>query len=208
MLRKLIIIFAITAIFCFSSFSQIEVGIRGGINLNLPEIYKFSQPGYDYELIFQNTLKPGFHFGLVSQVRLFGILVQPEILFTSVNSDLEYEDITNGDIHLVKQEFNRLDMPVLALLRIKAFKLEFGPVGSILLKDKSILFDEIGYELKYNTVSLGYQAGLGFEISKFMFDVKYEGSLSKFGHGIEIGEDIFGYNPRSSQFIVSMGIFF
>jgi len=208
MLRKLIIILIITAVYCSSAISQIETGIRAGLNLNLPRPFKFSQPGYNYELAIQNTLRPGFHFGLVSRFKMFGILIQPEILFTSVNNDLEYEDITSGEIHLVKQEFNRLDMPVLALLRVKAFKLELGPVGSILLKDKSVLFDEIGYEQKYNIASLGYQAGLGFDISKFTFDIKYEGNLSKFGHGIEIGEDTFNYNPRSNQFIASMGVFF
>ena len=198
----------IAVAYCSSAISQMKIGIRGGVNLNLPKSYEFSQPGYNYELTIQNTLRTGFHFGLVSQVKLFDILIQPEILITSVNNNLEYEDITSGEIHLVKQGFNRLDIPVLALLRIKAFKLELGPVGSILLKDKSVLFDEIGYEQKYKMALLGYQAGLGFEIFKLTFDVRYEGSLSRFGYEIEIGEDTFNYNSRSSQFIVSMGAFF
>lgn len=206
--RKLILIFIIAAAWCSSAISQKEIGIRGGINFNLPMAFKFSQPGYNYELTIRNTLRTGFHFGLVSQIKVLGILMQPEILFTSVNNNLEYEEITTGEIHIIKQEFSRLDMPVLALLKVKAFKLELGPVGSILLKDKSILFDETGYEQKYKKASLGYQAGLGFEVSKLIFDVKYEGSLSKFGNGLEIGEDIFNYNPRSNQFIISMGVFF
>ena len=206
--RKLALICAVITLFSTSAFSQAKIGIRGGLNFNLPRDYTFSQSGYNYELTIQNTLRTGFHFGLVSQVKLLGVLIRPEILFTSVNNNIQYKETMTGENHLVNQEFNRLDIPVMALLRIKSFRLGFGPVGSILLKEKSIIFDEIGYEQKYNIASLGCQGGLGIEIGKMIFDVKYEGSLSRFGNGIEIGDNTFGYNPRSSQFIISMGIFF
>ena len=206
--RKLALICAVITMFSMSAFSQAKIGIRGGLNFNLPRDYTFSQSGYNYELTIQNTLRTGFHFGLVSQVKLYGVLIRPEILFTSVNNNIQYKETMTGENHMVNQEFNRLDIPVMALLRIKSFRLGFGPVGSILLKEKSIIFDEIGYEQKYNIASLGYQCGLGIEIRKLIFDVKYEGSLSRFGNGIEIGDNTFGYNPRSSQFIISMGIFF
>jgi hypothetical protein len=208
MQRKLVLIYTVITIFCASAFSQAKIGIRGGVNLNLPRNYTFSQSGYNYELAIQNTLRTGFHFGLVSEVELLGVLIQPEILFTSVNNNIQYRETTTGDIHMVNQEFNRLDMPVMALLRIKCFRLGIGPVGSILLKEKSIIFDEIGYDQKYNIASLGYQGGVGFEVAKLIFDFKYEGSLSRLGDKIEIGDNTFGYNPRSSQFIVSIGVFF
>jgi hypothetical protein len=206
--RKLALICVVITLISVSAFSQAKIGIRGGLNFNLPRDYTFSQSGYNYELTIQNTLRTGFHFGLVSQVKLLGVLIRPEILFTSVNNNIQYKETMTGENHLVNQEFNRLDIPVMALLRIKSLRLGFGPVGSVLLKEKSIIFDEIGYEQKYNIASLGYQSGLGIEIGKMIFDVKYEGSLSRFGNGLEIGDNTFGYNPRSSQFIVSMGIFF
>jgi hypothetical protein len=208
MLRKPAFFVIIIIIYCTSAISQIEFGIRGGANFNWPKTYNFSQPGYEYKLTIQNTISPGFHFGLISQVRIFDILIQPEILITSINNNIEYEDITNGEIKLIKQEFNKLDMPVLTLVKLKAFKIELGPVGSILLKDKSALFDEIGYEQKYKTATLGYQAGIGLEISKLTFDIKYEGNLSKFGYGIEIGDETFNFDSRFHQFIISAGVFF
>lgn len=208
MIKKLALLQIITVIYCTSAISQIYFGIRGGVNFNWPKTYNFSQPGYEYKLALQNTLRTGFHFGLVSQIKLFKILIQPELLFTSINNNIEYEEITDGEIHVINQEFNRLDMPVLALIKIKSFKIEIGPVGSVLLKDKSDLYDEIGYRQKFKKATFGYQAGIGMDISKLTFDLKYEGSLSKFGDGIEIGDNTFNFDSRANQLIVSMGVFF
>ena len=208
MLRKLALVNIIIVVYCISAISQIDFGIRGGINFTWPKAYNFSQPGYEYELNLQNNLSTGFHFGLISQIKLFKILLQPEILFTNINNSVEYQEIADGDIHSIHQEFNRLDMPVLAIIKIKAFKIELGPVSSLLLKDKSDLFDEIGYKQKYNNITLGYQAGIGLEISKLTFDLKYEGTLSKFGDVIEIGDNTFNFNTKSNQVILSMGVFF
>lgn len=208
MLRKLVLLYIMAVIFCSSAISQIDFGFRGGVNFYWPRAYNFSQPGYEYELNLQNNLSTGFHFGLISRIKLFKILLQPEILFTNINNTVEYQEIVDGEIHSIHQEFNRLDLPVMALIKIKAFKIEFGPVASLLLKDKSELFDEIGYRQKYNNVTFGYQAGIGFEISKLTFDLKYEGNLSKFGYGIEIGDDTFSFNTKSNQLILSIGVFF
>jgi hypothetical protein len=208
MLKKLAIFYIIIAMFCTSAISQIDFGIRGGINFNWPGTSIFSQSGYPYKLTLQNNLSTGFHFGLISRIKLFKIMIQPEILFTSNNNTIEYEEMTDGEIHLISQEFNKLDIPVPVLIKIKAFKIEFGPVASVLLKDKSDLFDEIGYRQKYNNITVGYQAGIGLDISKLTFDLKYEGNLSKFGYGIEIEDDTFNFNTKSNQLILSMGIFF
>jgi hypothetical protein len=208
MLRKLALFNIIAVVFCISAVSQIDFGIRGGINFNWSKAYNFSQPGYEYKLKIQNTLSTGFHFGVISRIKLFKILIQPEILFTSLNNTIEYEEITDGEIQIINQEFDRLDLPVLALIKLKAFKIEIGPVASFLLKDKSDLYDEIGYKQKYNNITLGYQAGIGLDISKLTFDLKYEGNLSKFGNGLEIGGNTFNFNTKSNQLILSMGVFF
>ncbi len=208
MLKKLAILYIIAVMSGTSAISQIDFGIRGGINFNWPGVSDFTQPGYPYKLTLQNSISTGFHFGLISRIKLFKIMIQPEILFTSNNNTIEYQEMTDGEIHLTSQEFNKLDMPVLALIKIKAFKIEFGPVASVLLKDKSDLFEEIGYRQKYNNITAGYQAGIGLDISKFSFDLKYEGILSKFGYGIEIGDDTFNFDTGSNQLILSMGIFF
>jgi hypothetical protein len=208
MLKKLGLLYITASIYCLSAVSQIDFGFRGGVNFYRPKAYNFSQPGYEYELNLQNNLSTGFHFGLISRIKVFKILLQPEILFTNINNTIEYEELVDGEIHSINQEFNRLDLPVMTLIKIKALKIEFGPVASLLLKDKSDLFDEIGYRQKYNNITFGYQAGLGFEISKLTFDLKYEGNLSKFGYGIEIGDDTFNFNTKSNQLILSVGVFF
>lgn len=208
MLKKLALLYIMAVMFCAAAVSQIDFGIRGGVNFYWPKAYNFSQPGYEYKLSLQNNLSTGFHFGLISRIKLFKILIQPEILFTNINNTIEYEEVFDGEVHSINQEFNRLDMPVMALVKIKSFKIEFGPVASLLLKDKSDLFDEIGYRQKYNNITFGYQAGIGLEVTKLTFDLKYEGNLSKFGYGIEIGDDTFNFNTKSNQLVFSIGVFF
>ncbi len=207
-MKKLTEILIIGILFCGTVFPQVDVGIKGGLNLNQVKADDFAQAGYNYNLKTLNTINAGFHFGLFSQFKVYGVLIQPEILFTSVQNDLEYKDLEYNEVKKIRQEFNYLDIPVLAMLKYKFIKLELGPVSSILLDENSFLFDEIGYKQKFNIFSLGYQAGLGFDNSKITFDIRYEGHLTNTGDLIEIGDEKFEYNSTLQQLIFSFGVFF
>ena len=208
MLKKLTGIAIIGMLFCAPLFSRVNIGIKGGLNINQAKADNFTEAGYNYNLRTLNNLNTGFHFGLFSQFKVYGILIQPEVLFTSVRNDLEYKDLEHEEVKKIRQDFNYLDVPVLALLKYKSVKLELGPVGSILLDEESFLFDETGYRQKFNIFSLGYQAGLGFDNSKIAFDVRYEGRLTSTGDLIEIGNEKFKYDSTLHQLIFSFGVFF
>ena len=208
MKKKFIALIIITLMYCAVVFSQIDIGIKGGVNINWNKTDDFSNPDNNYKLSTLSDLNNGFHFGLFSQFKLFDVLLQPEVLFTSVQDEFKYEDLNNSEVKKVRQEFNKLDIPVLILLKYKVLKAEFGPVGSILLEEKSFLFDEIDYIQKSRILSLGYQAGVGLDISKLAFDIRYEGNLTRFGDLIEIGGEKFDFNPRSRQLVVGFGVFF
>lgn len=208
-MRKRYIVLVIIALINYSAiFSQVEIGIKGGLIANWNKADDFINPGYNYKLSNISDLNLGFNFGLFSQFKLFDVLIQPEVLFTSVQNDIEYEDLRYNEIKKIRQEFNKLDIPVLGLLKYKILKLELGPVGSILLEEKSFLFDEIDYKQKFRLLSLGYQAGIGLDISKIAFDIRYEGCLTRFGDLIEISGERFDYNSHPQQLVISFGVFF
>ncbi len=207
-MKKLILFMIPGLILCGFVSAQIDVGIMGGLNINRAKADVFIKPEYNYKLTTLSNLNTGFHFGLFSQIKVFDVLIQPELIFTSLQNELEYEDLTSNKVKKISQEFNMLDIPVLVLLKYKIFKMEAGPVGSILLEEGSFLYDEIGYRQKYNIFTLGYQAGLGVDISKISFDIRYEGHLISKGDIIEIGEEEFNNNSSTQQVILSVGVFF
>jgi hypothetical protein len=85
---------------------------------------------------------------------------------------------------------------LLSLLRLQA-----GPIASILLNYKVEDALQNAIDVDYSTSTLGYQAGIGFDIGNFILDFKYESSLSK------ISKSIIGFetDQRQNQLIFSAG---
>jgi opacity protein-like surface antigen len=58
----------------------------------------------------------------------------------------------------------------------------------------------------YQKATVGYQAGVGIDLGKtVIIDLKYEGNLGKFANSVNIGNQTFNTDLRSSQWILSMG---
>jgi len=97
----------------------------------------------------------------------------------------------------IKLDFTKLDIPVMLGLSVfKAFRTQLGPVFSVLSSAKE---GEKDTRKHYSSITAGWQVGLGVDIWKVGIDLKYEGSLSKFGNeiaGISVdhgyGQWIFG----------------
>ena len=108
----------------------------------------------------------------------------------------------------VKQNINRIDIPVLVGFKLKILKLEAGPVASFIISNNSDLKTITEYDMQWNKATIGYQAGIGLDVGKIALDVKYEGNLSKLGTGINIGNTTTSFDTRLNQIIVSIGFFF
>ena len=97
--KKLIIFKAFLILFMISSSAtaQIEFGIKGGLNFNsgLNETYLIEalqsqgKPDGDFNIFDKKT---GHFFGLYSKIKFGGFFLQPEFLYTKINSkyDLTY----------------------------------------------------------------------------------------------------------------------
>ena len=57
-----------------------------------------------------------------------------------------------------------------------------------------------------SSMSWGFQAGIGLDISKLSLDARYEGSLSRLGESFSVGGADFPLDARPSQWIISLGI--
>ena len=202
----LVLMLAITSI----GHSQVRLGIRGGVNLSqFKSNDEIETP--DYRITFPNSAMLGYHVGLVGQIKLFNFFIQPEALYTATRNDINIYDLNSANpdqADPVTQKLNRLDFPVLIGLKKKIFKAGIGPVFTFLISEHSKLQQITDYDLKWNKATVGFQACIGFDVKKLAFDIKYEGSLSKIGDGIRVGNENLEFDSRLSSFIFSIGLFF
>ncbi len=196
--------------FISQGYTQIKLGIKGGVNWNYVKADDILINNRKTLLTIPSKANMGYHIGFVSQIRLFNLFVQPELLFSTNKNDVILKDaitptITKG---FAEQRTYRLDIPVMIGIRIKSLKVEAGPIGTIFLGQKSDLIDITDFNQKYKTATFGYQAGIGFGFSKITLDFKYEGNLSKFGDKLSIDNQTYSFDQRSNQLVFGIGIFF
>lgn len=141
----------------------------------------------------------GYQFGLFARVKvpIVGLYVQPEVLFTQTESVL---NISNQDVNF---DFNRIDIPVMIGAKIGPLRINAGPSFSFLTSAESDLFGDV--KDNYQSTTVGYQAGLGFDLLKFVVDVKYEGGLSTFGESVAVGGVSVDTDQRISQWVFALG---
>ncbi len=184
-----------------------KFGIKAGVSSSK---VKFSDVDLGNNLIAkEGSSITGMHFGLVSRVQLLGFFVQPELYFSSTGGDIKIVDNTTGVVEAVKtQKFNKIDIPVLVGWKFGPARLGFGPVASIMLSDKAVLKEYTGYDEQFNKATFGYQIGVGLDIWKIGFDLRYEGSLSKLGDGIKVLGQERSFDSRNPQLLASVALYF
>lgn len=205
MKRLLLLTLLIFAV--FTAHSQIRYGIKAGVSSTTFRADNINTE--EYEITSIKDSKMGFHGGAMLQINFFSLYLQPELLLATVSNELSINDLSEGGTETVKQEFTKLDFPVMFGRRFGPARIGLGPVGTIMLGKSSELEEQTGYREKFNTATFGYQIGAGIDLLQFIaLDVRYEGNLSKLGSGIVIGGEERKFDSRGNQFIFSVGIYF
>jgi len=204
--KKIFLLLAAAGLVSYSYGQFFSLGPRVGASmstLQIDERLTIDNEEVDYN---SDGARLGFHIGAYSRIMIANVFIQPELLFTSAGGTIVFNSDTKGkDIqHLT---YNKMDLPVLAGIRFgDVFKVQAGPVFSLILSDDAReiqAFEQAKQNFRRSTV--GYQAGIGFDLSKLSLDFKYEGSLSKLGDSVQIGDESFNTDLRSSIFMVVLG---
>ncbi|GAB5527148.1 MAG: hypothetical protein Roseis2KO_50200 [Roseivirga sp.] len=195
-MKKLILTLAL-AFIGFSASAQFTLGPRVTLissNLDLREEIANVEAG-DAEF--------GFQYGLFARVKVpvIGLYVQPELLFSKTEST-----ITSGAQN-VDLSFNRVDVPIMIGGKIGPLRINAGPALSFLTSAESdVAGAVVDIKDNYSSTTVGFQAGIGIDILKFVIDLKYEGSLSeKFGESITVGGNSFATDERANQIVLGIG---
>ncbi|MCY7350400.1 MAG: PorT family protein [Cytophagaceae bacterium] len=114
------------------------------------------------------------------------VYLQPEILLSqkagrfAINRGGGTVNAQNVDIR-----FTNIDFPILVGVKIAdVFRINAGPILTFTTSDNGNLRDTFAqyssdnFDNSFKKGNVGYQAGVGLDIGKFMLDVRYEGNLT------------------------------
>ncbi|MEI6050125.1 MAG: porin family protein [Bacteroidota bacterium] len=196
------------------AFSQLKFGIKAGVsttNLSMAALKTITSGTTSYTVIALENAKYGFHGGLFMRLTLLGIYVQPELLLSTRTNEYTVKNIQTSASSVVKQNFNKLDIPVMVGFKLGPVRLNVGPAASILINTPKDLIDDSNFKSMYSRMTIGYQAGVGVDILKLLtVDLRYEGSLKKYQNQIEAltGGTKFNLDDRPNAFLLSLGLIF
>ncbi len=152
------------------------------------------------------------HGGLIIQVRMGKqFLIQPELLLQSNSVDYSVRDFSSpgSEPRILKEKYQYLNLPFLLGARIGPLRLNAGPQGHVFLSSRSDLGALEGYKEDFKTMTFSWLAGAGVDVWKtLMLDIRYEGSLTRFGDHITFFGKEYPFEQRQARLIFSAGILF
>lgn len=205
MMKKLLVII-LTVLITIPAFSQIKFGIKAGVNTATVPTYNVTTGANNIKALKDAAW--GFHAGAFLRLTVFGVYLQPEVVLASNTYD--YSVTTATATTVLKQNFNRLEIPVLVGFKLGPLRINAGPSATIQIGTPKALINDPNFTDMYRGATFGYQAGVGLDIFKTItLDARYGGSLSgKFGDAVSIGSQTFKLDNRQPSLILSVGLMF
>jgi hypothetical protein len=186
----------------------ISAGLRLGINnsMDLDDLKLAIADKQSFTLAMNNS-NFGYHFAGLVRVKLGPLFLQPELIFNSNSFDISWKELGKAAVNVGKQKFQYLEIPVLAGLKLGPIRINAGPSGHLFLNKTGDLFKINNYSVNFSGLTLGYTAGVGFDIGKFMMDLRYDGNFSDPDGTVNFIKD-FDISNRPPKIIGSVGFRF
>jgi hypothetical protein len=187
------------------AFSQLKFGIKAGASTTT--VPKYNNVTGTTTISSLKSAAWGFQAGIFLRAGLGPVYLQPEAVFASNT----YEYNVNSTVsQVLKQSFNRLEIPVLLGLKFGPIRLNAGPSASVPIGSPKALVNDPNFNNLYRGTTFGYQAGIGVDIfNTLTLDARYGGSLSKrYGDAVNVGGTTFRLDSRQPSLILSVGIMF
>jgi len=151
----------------FLSAQGIDFGVKGGAVFN-------SNDGF-WEGMGQVTKgkgTTGFQVGALVRARFAGLYVQPELLYTHVRNDFNEQNTA------YRVESKSLDIPIgIGKRFLSIAHLQVGPTFSYYFKDKLNVKDFVN--ANQDQFGVGFHVGGGIQVSKLLFDLRYQRGFGK-----------------------------
>ncbi|WP_337042117.1 porin family protein [Emticicia sp. 17c] len=186
---KKIIALAFISLISASTFAQTKsftAGLRLGANLSQVRGNDLSITSGNTVFNFRNNDNRAFGFTGGVFLR-FGrtVFLQPEILISQKGGKYDLISNNGNNTKTVDFRMTNLDFPLLVGVKIgDVLRINAGPIATFNIGNDGNLGDAIketngeSAEQIFNKAVFGYQAGVGFDIGKINFDVRYEGNVN------------------------------
>lgn len=185
-------------------------GLKGGLGFSSVQISDITniQDGSDvYDLITGESVM-GYHLGVQTRIKIAMVYVQPELYWNAGGGSLK-QVVDGGATEILNVKFNRIDIPVMAGVKLGPVRLNLGPMASLVVgeeSDLSILHPDL--ELYKKSLTWAWQGGVGVDFWKLSVDVRYEGPLSDLKTVIPDDLSEYTLDPRPKQWLLSVGFWF
>ena len=205
-MKKLLAILLVVFI-ALPAFSQINFGLKVGATTTTVPTYDLSTGTNNIQALKNSSW--GFQAGAFLRLGLKSIYLQPEVVFATNTYEYNVTSESTGT-DLMKQSFNRLEVPVLLGIKLGPIHINAGPSATIEIGSPKALINDPDFTDMYRGATFGYQAGIGLDLfKKLVLDARYNGSLSgKFGDTVTIGSQTFNLDSRQPSFTLSVGLMF
>ena len=218
MSRKLFFILLFVSVFAFGKADAqiVQFGVRGGISMQNMDYPQSALIGEYGEL--QSEGRIGFHVGLLSRIRLFGVgagamgmglYLQPEIIYTQSRYGMAMTSmgLERGSVGS-KIQMQTLDVPVMLSFKVSIVRIGLGPTFKVLEKTVS---KNANVDISSIRPTVGYTFGASIDLGRhFLVDARYLGQFKKVSQSIAVGKDVTGSDlkGRLSGWSVSAGVVF
>jgi hypothetical protein len=211
-MKKLLVI--LMAVFiALPAMSQLNFGIKAGLNttsVTMEDLKTVTSGSTSYTIEKLKGANYGIHAGIFLRLNVAKLYIQPEVLLSTRTNEYTVTNVNSAVDSLVKQNFNKLDIPVMLGLKFGPLRINGGPSASLLINSPKELIQDPDFKTMYSKLTFGYQAGIGLDLlKKITIDLRYEGSLKKFQNQIEnaLGTAV-ALDDRPNAFLLSVGIIF
>jgi hypothetical protein len=185
-----------------STFAQLNLGLKAGINSSKITTDNFSATGYTFS-DFKSDAKSGYNIGAFARIGK-KIYLQPELLYC-----LRKGQSTSGSTSQVIK-LKTIQIPVLLGLKLIDLKLASvraftGPAMSFVTSGSTIESNLPNVDPKnYKNNIWDWQLGAGADLLMFTFDVRYEWGLTNVSN-VSTNVSAIGFNNKGNVLTFSLG---
>lgn len=206
-----ILIILLTVGFQTNTSAQIKFGFKGGLSsfdLHPNDLLIMSNEDIKQFSLKVDQADLGVHFGIMTQINIANLFIQPEVLFNSNSVNYRVTDFNSTQVgeELLKERYQHVDIPIILGARLGPLRIGGGPTGHVFINSTSELFKFKEYSQTFKDITYGWQAGLGLDLWKIHLDVRYEGNFDKFGEHIIWNGQQYNFNKSPGRVLASIGI--
>lgn len=182
-------------------------GIKGGLNYGT--VGDLELTSEFVRETFSKENRAGYHAGIFYKINLGGLFIQPELLYTELNTEFT-GTTTSAGTNVLNYEFSKIDVPILVGLDILGpLNIQAGPSFQYIL-DSGFEDINIDFEDPQNSFTVGYQLGAGITLGQLALGVRYEGAFqdNTIVSKTDVEDIGFRVDSRPSQWILSLSYSF